>query len=91
MGLDVLNPVQPECMDLETLKKDYGDKLAFWGGISTQQALPYGTPDEVRAEARRVRDLMSNDGGYILAPAQQLQADVPIENILALIDVARNG
>jgi len=63
MGLDVLNPVQPECMDLETLKKEYGDKLAFWGGISTQQALPYGTPDEVRAETRRVRDLMSQDGG----------------------------
>lgn len=91
MGLDVLNPVQPECMDLEELKTDYGDKLAFWGGISTQQALPYGTVDEVRAESRRVRDLMSNGGGYILAPAQQLQADVPVENILALIDVAQNG
>lgn len=91
MGLDVLNPVQPECMDLEMLKKDFGDKLTFWGGISTQQALPYGTPDEVKTEARRVRDLMSKDGGYILAPAQELQADVPIENIMALIDVAKNG
>jgi uroporphyrinogen decarboxylase len=91
MGLDVLNPVQPECMDLEMLKREYGDKLTFWGGISTQQALPYGTPDEVRAEARRVRDLMSRDGGYILAPAQELQDDVPIENVLALIDVAKNG
>lgn len=91
MGLDVLNPVQPECMDLEMLKREYGDKLAFWGGISTQQALPYGTPDEVRAETRRVRDLMSENGGYILAPAQELQVDVPIENMLALIDVAKNG
>jgi len=91
MGLDVLNPVQPECMDLEMLKRDFGDKLAFWGGISTQQSLPYGTPDEVRAEARRVRDLMSQDGGYILAPAQELQDDVPIENVMALIDVAKNG
>ncbi len=91
MGLDVLNPVQPECMDLETLKREYGGTLSFWGGISTQKDLPYGTPDEVKEEARRVRDLMSVDGGYILAPAQQLQADVPIENIMALIDVAKNG
>ncbi|MFO7821389.1 MAG: uroporphyrinogen decarboxylase family protein [Lentisphaeria bacterium] len=91
MGLDVLNPVQPECMDLNMLKNDYGDKLAFWGGISTQQSLPRGTPDEVKAEARRVRDLMSHDGGYIMAPSQALQADVPIDNILALIDVAKKG
>lgn len=91
MGLDVLNPVQPECMDLELLKREYGEKLTFWGGISTQQALPYGTVDEVKAEARRVRDLMSKDGGYILSPAQQIQDDVPLENILALIDVAKNG
>lgn len=90
MGLDVLNPVQPECMDLDGLKNDHGDNLAFWGGISTQKALPYGTADEVREEVRRVRDLMSKNGGYILAPAQQIQADVPIENILALIDAAQN-
>jgi len=91
MGLDVLNPVQPECMDLERLKRDFGDKLAFWGGISTQQALPYGTPVEVKAEALRVRDLMSRQGGYILSPAQELQDDVPVENILALLEVARDG
>lgn len=91
MGLDVLNPVQPECMDLEMLKRDFGDKLAFWGGISTQKALPYGTPDEVKAETVRVRDLMSRQGGYILSPAQELQDDVPVENILALLEIARNG
>ena len=91
MGLDVLNPVQPECMDLEMIKRDFGKKLSFWGGISTQKSLPFGTPDEVRAEARRVRDLMAKDGGYIFSPAQQLQNDVAVENILALIDVAKNG
>lgn len=89
IGLDVLNPVQPECMDLEMLKRDFGDKLAFWGGISTQKALPYGTPDEVKAETIRVRDLMSRDGGYILSPAQELQDDVPVGNILALLDIAK--
>lgn len=89
MGLDVLNPVQPEAMDLAKLKKDYGDKLAFWGGISTQDTLPYGTPDEVKEETRRVRDMMSRNGGYILSPAQSIQGDVPVENILALLEVAR--
>jgi len=89
MGLDVLNPVQPEAMEIAALKRDYGDRLAFWGGISTQRTLPYGTPDEVRREARAVRDLMARDGGYILAPAQSIQSDVPAENILALLEVAR--
>ena len=91
MGLDVLNPVQPECMDIAMLKKQYGHKLAFWGAISTQQTLPFGSPDEVRTEVRRVRDLMSQGGGYILSPAQSLQDDVPVENIQALLEVAREG
>jgi len=91
IGLDVLNPVQPECMDLGLLKREFGNDLAFWGGISTQNALPFGTAAGVKEEVRRVRDLMSLDGGYILAPAQHIQADVPIENILALVDVAQNG
>jgi len=89
MGLDVLNPVQPECMDIVKLKDNYGDKLAFWGGISTQDTLPYGTPDEVKAEARRVRDILSKDGGYILSPSQNIQGDVPVENIMALLEVAK--
>ena len=89
MGLDVLNPVQPEAMDLGTLKRDYGNQLTFWGGISTQRALPFGSPGEVKAETRRVRDLMSQGGGYILAPAQDIQGDVPAENIMALIEAAK--
>ena len=91
MKLDVLNPIQPEAMDIAKLKRQYGDKLTFWGGISTQQTLPYGTPDAVRAEARGVRDLMSRNGGYIFSPAQSIQADVPVENFLALLEVAREG
>jgi len=89
MGVDVLNPVQPEAMDIRALKAEYGDKLCFWGGISTQQTLPRGTPEEVKEEARAVRDLMSRDGGYLLAPAQSVQSDVPVENLLALLEVAR--
>lgn len=89
MGLDVLNPVQPECMDIVRLKENYGEKLAFWGGISTQQTLPYGTPEEVKKEARRVRGIMAENGGYILSPSQDIQRDVPLENIMALLEVAR--
>jgi uroporphyrinogen decarboxylase len=89
MGLDVLNPVQPEAMDLAALKADFGAKLTFWGGISTQRILPFGTPDEVRQETRRVRDRMARGGGYILAPSQGIQGDVPAANILALIETAR--
>ena len=91
MGLDVLNPVQPEVMDLATLKARYGDRLTFWGGISTQRTLPYGTPQQVKAETRSVRQMMSQGGGYILGPAQQIQADVPVANALALLEVAREN
>lgn len=89
MGLDVLNPVQPEAMDIGKLKREYGARLAFWGGISTQQTLPFGTPDGVRSDARGVRDMMSVNGGYIFAPSQSIQDDVPLENLLALLEVAR--
>jgi uroporphyrinogen decarboxylase len=89
MGLDVLNPLQPECMDVAQVKAKYGSKLAFWGGISTQQTLPYGTPAEVKAEARAVRDMLSEGGGYIFAAGQSLQDDLPVENLLAFLEAAR--
>ncbi len=88
MGVDALNPIQPECMDIRELKEKYGDKIAFWGGISTQRTLPYGTPEEVAEETRRVTAALSADGGYIIAPAQEIQSDVPFENLCALIDTA---
>jgi len=91
MGLDVLNPVQPECMDLETLKRLYGDSLTFWGGISTQRTLPFGDPEQVKKEARQVRNLLGKGGGYILSPSQSIQDDVPVANIEALIEVAREA
>lgn len=90
LGADVLNPVQPECMDLAFLKEKYGGAMTFWGGISTQRILPFGTPDEVKKEARRVIELMSADGGYITASSQEIQTDVPYENLRALTDTARD-
>jgi Uroporphyrinogen-III decarboxylase len=89
MGMDVLNPVQPECMDLAFLKDNFGSKTSFYGGISTQKTLPYGTPADVIAETESTIQLMSKSGGYITAPSQEIQSDVPYENLKALIDTAK--
>ena len=87
IGLDCFNPFQPEVMDVYEMKRVYGDRLSFWGGISTQRLLPYGTPDEVKAEARRMMSEVGQDGGYILAPAHSIPGDAKPENIMALIEV----
>lgn len=84
----MLNPVQPECMDIYELKREFGDTLTFWGGISTQRTLPYGTTEEVRRETEQVTAAMTENGGYIIAAAQGIQSDVPFENICALVDTA---
>ncbi len=89
IGLDVLHPIQPEAMDIASLKANYGDKLAFYGGISTQQTLPRGTPEEIEAEVRQTVQLMAKGGGYILAPGITLQGDIPLENILAFVRAAQ--
>ena len=89
MGVDALNPIQPECMDIYELKEKYGGKIAFWGGISTQRTLPMGTPEEVARETEKIARALSVNGGYITAPSQEIQADVPFENLCAMIDTAR--
>lgn len=93
MGIDILNPVQHNCpgMELEGLKADFGDKICFHGGIDNQAILPFGTPDDVRAEVRRCIDALAGDGtGYILAPCHNLQAVTPVANIVAMYDEAWN-
>ena len=87
-GLRILNPVQPGTRDMAPteLKREFGERLCFHGSISIQGNLPFGTPDDVRAEARdRIADLGAN-GGFIICTAHNLQADTPVENILALIE-----
>ena len=88
MGLDVLDPIQPQAqgMEPERLKKDFGDRLVFHGGIDLQQVLPNGTPEEVKAEVRRYIQALSPGGGYIVAPAHNVQSDVPPENLVAIRD-----
>lgn len=89
--VDILNPIQPGVymMEHERLKNDFGDKIAFWGGIDTQHLLPEATADEVKQEVKRILSVMDKDGGYILAPAHTIQPDVPAENIRAIYDGAR--
>lgn len=88
MGVDGLNPVQPECMDLRMLQEKYGE-MAYYGGISTQKTLPYGTPKEVAAEVDEIVTILNQHHGYITAPSQEIQEDVPYENLIALIETAK--
>ena len=89
IGLDILHPIQPEAMDVFALKREYGRDITFCGGISTQWTLPYGTPAEVKTEVNTKATELGKGGGYILEPGITLQADVPLDNLLALIEAAR--
>jgi uroporphyrinogen decarboxylase len=89
MGLHILHPVQPEAMDVQQLKRDFGQALTFCGGLRTQDLLPRGTPQQVRDEVRRLKEVMGAGGGYILEPGITLQADVPLANMIAMIEEAQ--
>lgn len=86
IGLDCYQTVQPEIYDLPTLKAQYGDRLCFWGCISTQQALPQLSPQEIRTVIHETVQLMRQGGGYILAPTHAIPGDVPVENVLAMLE-----
>jgi len=88
-GLDIYNTFQPEVYDIAEMKRLYGDRVTFYGGVSTQRVLPFATPDEVRAETRRLISLIGAGGGYICAPTHAIPSDVPTENILAFLETVR--
>jgi len=91
-GFDILNPVQTSAkhMDPKDLKTKFGDRLTFWGGgVDTQRVLPFGTPDEVRAQVRERLDIFGKDGGFVFNPIHNVQACVPIENLLAMYETVR--
>lgn len=92
IGVDALNPLQVSArnMDPARLKRDFGKRLSFWGGIDTHRLLPFGSPSEVRKEVRKMIDLMGKGGGYILATVHNIQAEVPPENIVAMFEEARS-
>jgi uroporphyrinogen decarboxylase len=89
IGLDVLNPVQPACMDPADLKRRFGDRLSFWGTIDEQRTLPFGTPEEVRAEVATRLATVGRGGGLIIGPTHHVQLDTPMDNFLALVDSVR--
>jgi len=86
MGVDIINPFQPEAMDVFALKREYGKHVTFNGGIGTQRLLPQGTPEEVRAAVRDCVTLLGAGGGYIMETAKPVMEDVPAENVAALLD-----
>jgi uroporphyrinogen decarboxylase len=86
IGLDVLNPVQANCpgMDLFQLKKEFGRRISFMGGLDTQFLLPRGTVDEVRRAVRAILDQFAGDGGYMLAASHSIPPETPLENIFGM-------
>jgi uroporphyrinogen decarboxylase len=88
IGLDVLESVQPEAagMNPYELKKKWGDRITFWGGLGSQSTIPFATPDGVRREIRKLRAEMGKGGGYILAPAKPLRPETPTENAVAIVE-----
>jgi len=89
IGVDVLNPVQPECMDPAKIKKLYGDKLAFWGTIGIQTTLPFGTPEEVRRVVKERIETVGAGGGLVISPTHAIEPEVPLENITAFVKAAK--
>jgi uroporphyrinogen-III decarboxylase len=92
-GFDCLNPVQTSAagMDPAYLKDRWGDQIVFWGGgIDTQRTLPFGTPDEVRAEVRERIRIFGRGGGFVFATIHNVQANTPVENLLAMFEAVRD-
>jgi len=89
VGIDILNPVQVSAKDMDTerLKREFGKDLVFWGGgCDTQRVLPFGTPAQVRDEVRRRMDDLASGGGFVFAPVLNIQACVPIENVVTMYE-----
>ena len=80
IGIDVLNPIQPACMDPAEVKKKYGRQLCFWGSLDEQHTLPFGSPDDVRREVLARLQTIGHGGGLILGPTHHVQLDTPMEN-----------
>ncbi|MCX5907578.1 MAG: hypothetical protein NTY64_10425, partial [Deltaproteobacteria bacterium] len=90
-GVDILNPIQVKAagMNPAELKRKYGDRLAFWGAIDSQQVLPFGSVEHVQKEVEMRIEQLGRDGGYVLGAVHNIQPDVPVENILAMYRHAR--
>jgi len=89
-GIDILNPIQPlaKGMDPERLKREFGNKIVFHGGIDIQYLLPYGSPSEIQREVKRRIEILGSGGGYILAPSHNIQEDTPPKNVVTMFEAA---
>jgi len=85
-GIDILQSVQPEANNLERIADEYGDRIAFWGGVGSQSTMSGGTPDDVKAEVKRCMDTLGRNGGLILGPAHFVEPESPLENIDAFLE-----
>jgi uroporphyrinogen decarboxylase len=92
LGIEAVNPVQLSAKDMDPvrLKREFGSRIAFWGGMDSQRVLPAGSPEEVRAEVQRLFEILGENGGYVLASVHNIQADVPPENVVAMFEAGRD-
>lgn len=90
IGFNVINPIQPECMDPVEVKKRWGDRMVIHGGVSLQKALIKGTPSEVKVEIEHLIENCGRDGGLVMFPSNVIQPDSPIENVIACFHAARD-
>jgi uroporphyrinogen decarboxylase len=90
-GVEVLNPIQPECNDLNLIHSKYKDRLSFWGGIGVQSVLHQGTPEDVKSKVIETTEILGKEGGLLMAPAHILGPAIPWENIEAYIEAAKSN
>jgi len=91
IGLQVFHPLQPECMDIAAIKREYGRDLTFRGGIGVQGGVVHGTPDQVRREVLSAAEILSAGGGYLLEPCKPLPPETPIENAVAFVEAMKQA
>lgn len=91
-GFDIINPVQINAsgMDPVLLKQNYGDDIVFWGGgVDTQGVFAFGTPDQVKEQVKRQCDILNKNGGFIFNTVHNIQANVPFENVVAMLETLK--
>lgn len=92
-GFDIINPVQINAKDMDSrrLKEEFGSRLTFWGGgVDTQKILPFGTPDEIRRHVKEQCEILGRDGGFVFNAVHNIQANVPVENVVAMFDALKD-
>ena len=92
-GFDIINLVQINAKDMDSrrLKEEFGSRLTFWGGgVDTQKILPFGTPDEIRRHVKEQCEILGRDGGFVFNAVHNIQANVPVENVVAMFDALKD-